>query len=412
MQTQLIDLIRQTPEGREADAILRSCVHCGFCLATCPTYQLLGDENDGPRGRIYLIKSMLEGNEVTRYTQRHLDRCLTCRSCETTCPSGVNYHRLLDIGRAEVDKRVTRPWRQRLVRKLLLWCLPDRRIFTPLIRVGQWLRPLMPRAIKEKIPPRERHLKSRPHPRWPRAVMMLEGCVQPGMAPSINIAARRVLDCLGISVRETPRAGCCGALRFHLGELQGAQRDMRNNIDVWIEGLDEGVEAIAVTASGCGAQIKSYVEVFGEDGQYSEKAARVVARSLDIAELICAEKETLLDKLQSRPGAGGRAVAFHSPCTLQHGLRIIGVVETLLEAAGYQLVAVGDSHLCCGSAGTYSILEPALAVQLRDRKLASLCRRQPEVIATANIGCLTHMQTAASVPVKHWIELIEEVLCP
>lgn len=414
MQTQLADFISNTAEGKEADAILRSCVHCGFCTATCPTYQLLGDEDDSPRGRIYLIKAVLEGNQATQKTQQHLDRCLTCRSCETTCPSGVNYHRLLDIGRAEVEKQVKRSAWQRLLRWLLLSIMPERHLFSPLMRLGQWFRPLLPAFLKEKIPARCKQPLIMPSAavQHPRRMLMLEGCVQPSMAPNINIATVRVLNAIGISIEPTTKAGCCGALRQHLNAQQAAANDMRRNIDAWWPALQQGAEAIVVNASGCGTQVKDYNKVLENDSNYANKAEHISQHSFDIAEILIQEEQTLLNKLQnSRSSIAGRKVAFHSPCTLQHGLSITGVVERLLTAAGCELVSVADSHLCCGSAGTYSIFEPKLSKQLRDNKLRALSAEQPEVIATANIGCLSHMQPVADVPVKHWVELIDEALC-
>lgn len=411
MQTQLASFIANTPEGREADSILRSCVHCGFCTATCPTYQLLGDENDGPRGRIYLIKSVLEGQAASAETQQHLDRCLTCRSCETTCPSGVNYHRLLDIGRAEVDKQVKRSLPQRALRRLLLWLMPERQLFGPLMRLGQWFRPVLPSTLKEKIPPRPKYRLPAPTGKHSRRMVLLEGCVQPSMAPNINIATARVLDAIGISLETAAGAGCCGALRHHLNAQESARADMRRNIDSWWPLLENGAEAIVINASGCSAQLKDYGKLLASDPQYADKAEQISQRSADLAELLIKEEALLLNKLHNYSSAiAGLKVAFHAPCTLQHGQGITGVVERLLTAAGCQLVSVADSHLCCGSAGTYSIFEPALSKQLRDNKLQALTAEQPQLIATANIGCLSHMQSAASVPVIHWVELIDQAL--
>ena len=411
MQTQLADFIANTPEGREADTILRSCVHCGFCTATCPTYQLLGDEDDGPRGRIYLIKSVLEGNEATALTQLHLDRCLTCRACETTCPSGVNYHRLLDIGRGEVEKQVPRSLIQRATRWLLLTIMPRRWLFSPLMKTGQWLRPLMPAFLEEKIPPRT---TVRPTPaanRHSRKMLLLEGCVQPAMAPNINAATARVLDALGISLEPAPGAGCCGALRQHLNAQEAARDDMRRNIDVWWPALDTGAEAVVINTSGCAPQIKDYATLLADDPQYSMKAETISRSSFDIAEVLQREQEQLLEKLAvSTSRWTGCKVAFQSPCTLQHGQSITGVVERLLNAAGCELVPVADGHLCCGSAGTYSIFQPTLSKQLRTNKVSALTAGQPAVIATANIGCMSHLQPAVNIPVRHWIEIIDEAL--
>lgn len=411
MQTQLADFISNTAAGNEAESILRSCVHCGFCTATCPTYQLLGDEDDGPRGRIYLIKSVLEGNQATEKTQQHLDRCLTCRSCETTCPSGVNYHRLLDIGRAEVEKQVPRSGGQKLLRWLIVTIMPERSIFSPLMRLGQLFRFMLPAVLKDKVPARPGVLLQPPVTNHSRTMLMLEGCVQPSMAPNINTATLRLLDAVGISVKATPKAGCCGALRHHLNEQDAAKADMKANIDIWSAELDAGAEALVVNASGCGAQVKDYGKLLASDPAYAEKARQISEQSFDIAEILIREEASLIARLKQKGSAiAGKKVAFHSPCTLQHGQSINGVVERLLTAAGCELVTVADSHLCCGSAGTYSIFQPELSKQLRDNKITALTSHQPEVIVTANIGCLSQMLPATETPVKHWVELMDEAL--
>jgi len=419
MQTNLADFIKDTPEGREADAILRTCVHCGFCTATCPTYQLLGDELDGPRGRIYLIKQMLEGQPVTAKTRLHLDRCLTCRSCETTCPSGVKYHRLLDIGRHVVEQRVPRAPLDRLTRFLLREALPRPWLFRPAVKVGQWLRPLLPGALADKLPTAaEGELRpwpqaaaksgKRPHE---RRMIALAGCVQPALAPNTNAATARVLDKLGIELFEAPGAGCCGALRYHLNAQEQALDDMRRVIDAWWPHIADGsVEAIVMTASGCGAQVREYGDLLKDDAAYAEKAARISALTRDVSEVIAAEQDGLSVLLRAAKVDVPTRVAFHSPCTLQHGQKIRGVVELLLAAAGYELSPVADPHLCCGSAGTYSILQPELSKQLRDNKLAALAAGSPALIVTANVGCQTHLQSGSATPVRHWIELIDERL--
>lgn len=409
MQTNLADFIKDTPEGREADAILRTCVHCGFCTATCPTYQLLGDELDGPRGRIYQIKQMLEGGVVSEKTQLHLDRCLTCRSCETTCPSGVQYHRLLDIGRKVLDTKVPRPLGQRLVRLALKEMLPRPWIFRPAVAIGQMLRPLLPSVLADKVPMAAAG-QSRAWPEksnHPRRMLVLAGCVQPGLAPNTNSATARLLDKLGITLFEAPEAGCCGALRHHLDAQEQALDDMRRNIDAWWPHIEAGVEAIVMTASGCGAHVKEYGHLLQHDPAYAAKAERVSTLTLDIAEILAAEADRLKPMLTAQQHPPLK-LAFHSPCTLQHGQKIKGVVEELLLAAGVELTPVADSHLCCGSAGTYSILQPALSKQLRDNKLAALTAGSPAAIATANIGCQTHLQSGCSKPVRHWVEIIEE----
>ena len=430
MQTNLADFIRDTPQGREADQILRSCVHCGFCTATCPTYQLLGDELDGPRGRIYLMKQVLEGAEPTARTQLHLDRCLTCRACETTCPSGVQYGRLVDIGREVVERRVPRSPGQRLARYVLREFLPRRWLFAPVLRFGQMVRPLLPRALAAKVPARQ------PAGLWPRAsrprrMLALAGCVQPALAPDINAASARVLDRLGIALIEAPQAGCCGAVRFHLNDQDGAREDARRNIDAWWPYIESGgdtqVEAIVMTASGCGVQVRDYAHLLQDDPAYRGKAARVSLLTRDISEVIAAEKERLLALLGNTTGGQGLLVAaqadagstgvmpkprlaFHSPCSLQHGQQIRGAVEEILRGAGFELTAVADSHLCCGSAGTYSILQAEISRKLRDNKLASLNAGMPQQIASANIGCIAHLQGGTAIPVRHWIELIAERL--
>jgi glycolate oxidase iron-sulfur subunit len=411
METHLADFIRGTPEGREAEAILRKCVHCGFCTATCPTYQLLGDELDGPRGRIYLIKQVLEGKPATEKTRLHLDRCLTCRACETTCPSGVRYSRLLDIGRRVVEEQVPRQGSGRLVRWLLKEGVPRPALFGPVVKMGKLLRPLLPDALADKLPPElaEGRRAGPSSGRHPRRMLLLAGCAQPALAPGINSAAIRVLDRLGISLFEAQGAGCCGALRFHLSDQEAARDDMRRNIDAWWPHLEEGVEAIVVTASGCGVQVREYGHLLAGDPDYADKAARISVLCQDPSEVLMAEQDKLLLLLAEAKKDRGR-LAFHSPCTLQHGLKIRGVIEAFLEECGYELTPVADAHLCCGSAGTYSLLQPELSRRLRDNKLAALSAGAPACIATANIGCLTHLQAGSALPVRHWIELIDEAL--
>ena len=410
MDTRLADFIRDTEAGQEAEAILRSCVHCGFCTATCPTYQLLGDELDGPRGRIYLIKQMLEGQPVTERTRLHLDRCLTCRSCETTCPSGVQYVRLLDIGRRVLNEQLPRPagdaWRRRILREVL----PRPALFAPLARLGQMLKPLLPSGLADKLPP-----EAQAEQPWPagvkhaRRMLALAGCVQPSLAPNINAATARVLDRLGIALFDEAGAGCCGAVRFHLDDQTAAKNDMRRNIDAWWPHVEAGIEAIVVTASGCGVQVREYGHALAGDPAYAAKAARISALCRDPADVLLAEHTALQALLADRRRERGK-LAFHAPCTLQHGLKIRGVIEPMLAAAGYELTPVADAHLCCGSAGTYSVLQPALSLQLRHNKLTALNAGAPQVIATANIGCLSHLQAGSVLPVRHWIELVDEVL--
>lgn len=408
MQTHLADFIRLTPDGQEADAILRKCVHCGFCNATCPTYQLLGDELDGPRGRIYLIKEMLEGQAATSKTQLHLDRCLTCRNCETTCPSGVEYGHLIDIGRklASQNRRVMRPLGQRLLRMALREGLTRRAIFDPAMKLGLAVRRFLPQRLREKLPqPRAAGVRAqRSHP---RKMLLLDGCVQPSMAPNINAAAARILDALGIESMLAPGAGCCGAIRHHLDDHERALDQMRQNIDAWMPFVEAGAEAIVMTASGCGLMVQEYGRLLRHDARYAAPAIRIAELTRDISQILTPLVQPLLAQLA--PLSVG-PIAFHPPCTLQHGQKIDGLAESLLRAAGAQVHLCADSHLCCGSAGTYSILEPTLARRLRDRKLAALSATGATVIASANIGCIAHLQSGTKLPVRHWIEVIDEAL--
>jgi len=406
MQTQLAAWIRDTPEGREADAILRKCVHCGFCTATCPTYQLLGDELDGPRGRIYLMKQLLEGSDVTAKTQLHLDRCLTCRSCETTCPSGVQYGRLVDIGRKLVDDRVERPLAQRLMRGALKAGLTSP-LFGPAMKLGQALRPLLPGSLKAKVPAAQSAgaFPTRSHA---RRMILLEGCVQPAMAPNINTATARVLDALGVEVLRPAQAGCCGAIRYHLNDHDGGLDDARRNIDAWWPLIETGAEAIVMNASGCGQQVKDYGHLLARDPAYATKAVRVSELTKDVAEILPA----FGDELKRRVGSAAGRVVFHSPCTLQHGLKVRGAVEALLASLGATVSPAGESHFCCGSAGTYSVLQPDLSLQLRERRLGHLQASQPEAILSANIGCITHLQSGTETRVMHWIEWLDARLIP
>ncbi len=401
MQTQIIPELLATAAGREADGILRACVHCGFCTATCPTYQLLGDELDGPRGRIYQIKQVMEGQTPTRITQGHLDRCLTCRSCETTCPSGVRYGRLIDVGRHLVDRQVPRPWRERLLRRALVRLIPDPARFGVLLRLGRLVRPLLPTALAAKLP------AARPAGTWPapqgRArVLALAGCVQSVATPLTNTAAARILDRLGCDLILAPQAGCCGALAYHLDAREEGLAAMRRNIDAWWPEIERGCAAILVTASACAATVKDYGEALHDDPAYAERAARVSALARDPSEWLAAVD---LSPLGS-PGRG-RRIAFHAPCSLQHGQQIKGVAESVLTRLGFTLTPVPDAHLCCGSAGTYSLTQPELSGQLRANKVAALESGAPELIATANIGCQLHLGAGSRLPVVHWLELLD-----
>ena len=408
MQTNLAPQYQNTADGTEAEAILRKCVHCGFCTATCPTYQLLGDELDGPRGRIYLIKQVLEGQAPTRKTQLHLDRCLTCRNCETTCPSGVQYGHLVDIGRKIVDEKVPRPAGEKALRWALKEGLPSP-LFAPAMKLGQAVRGLLPAALKNKVPARQ-HAGARPTRSHTRKVLMLEGCVQPAMMPNINAATARVLDAAGIQTLTAAKAGCCGAVKFHLNDHEGGKAEMRNNIDAWWPHVESGIEAIVMNASGCGVTVKEYGHSLKDDAAYAEKAARISALTRDLSELLPDLVEPLRKQLGAQAEEIGQ-VAFHPPCTLQHGQQLRGGVEKHLGALGFQIkTATNEAHLCCGSAGTYSVLQPDIAYQLRDRKLGHLNEMAPEVIVSANIGCITHLQSGTATPVRHWVELLDEAL--
>jgi glycolate oxidase iron-sulfur subunit len=401
METHLAADLADTPEGKEAEAILRACVHCGFCNATCPTYQLLGDELDGPRGRIYLMKQMLEGQPVTARTRQHLDRCLTCRNCETTCPSGVQYGRLVDIGRALVERRAPRPLAERLARDGLRRSLQAPLLFSPLLKVGQGVRGWLPGFVRDHIP-EARYAGPRPAARHKRRMLVLEGCVQPGLAPETNAAAARVLDRLGVSLIAAPGAGCCGAIDQHLAAGADALAAMRRNVDAWWPEIQRGAEAIVMTASGCGSLVKEYGHHLRHDPRYADKARRVSELTRDLSEVLAGED---LSALRNGPP---RRIAFHPPCSLQHGQKVRGVIEAILTGLGHELLPVDEAHLCCGSAGTYSLLQPELAGQLRERKLGHLQARGAELIATANIGCQMHLAAGAAVPVVHWISLLDQ----
>ncbi len=413
MQTNLAPEFKGTRDGEAAEAILRKCVHCGFCTATCPTYQLLGDELDGPRGRIYLIKQMFEGEPVTRKTQLHLDRCLTCRSCETTCPSGVQYGHLVDIARPIVDQRVERPPAEKAMRMALKTGLTSP-LFAPAMKLGQLARAFLPASLKDKVPAaagaRAQRWPTREHK---RKVLMLLGCVQPAMMPNINSATARVLDAAGIQTLVADGAGCCGAIRTHLGDAQGGLADMRRNIDAWwplVEGLTSSgrVEAIVMNASGCGASVKDYGHALQHDPDYAAKARRVSELTRDVSELLPDIATALQGKVRA---SKAQKLAWHPPCTLQHGQQLRGGVETHLTALGFEVhLAPREAHMCCGSAGTYSVLQPELAQLLRDRKLQQLEPLQAQTIVSANIGCIQHLQGGTRTPVRHWIEVLDESL--
>ena len=383
----------------EAEEILRSCVHCGFCTATCPTYQLLGDELDGPRGRIYLIKNLLETNSIDDQSVTHLDRCLTCRSCETTCPSGVKYGRLLDIARGLMLTKIRRSWRIETLSRLLRWTAPNVRVFGALLRLGQLFRPILPAVIASKIPlkqpPVRRDISSTAQAN--KTVILLQGCVQRAATPGVNEAIEDLLQVSGYAARYITDEGCCGGLDYHLSNHETGVLRMQALVDKLYPELDS-IEAIVSSASGCGVTIKEYPEIL--DGHYADRAAAIVDKVVDISELLGGEH------FSCRPVR----VAVHTPCTLQHGQQIDGVIEGILGRAGCEIVPTNEGHLCCGSAGTYSVLQPTLAERLRDRKLGSLLREEPEVIVTANIGCQLHLQSGTGTQVMHWAELLARQL--
>jgi glycolate oxidase iron-sulfur subunit len=406
MQTQLSPELKDDLGAQAAAAVLKKCVHCGFCNATCPTYQLLGDELDGPRGRIYLIKQVLEGGEPTRSTQQHLDRCLTCLNCETTCPSGVRYGELLEVGRSLVERRVPRPLPQRSVRWLLREALTSS-WFTPALRLAQVFTPLLPKVLRDKVPARSMRRAAKAPGKHPEKVLLLRGCVQPAMLPNIDAATVRVLDAAGIEVVQAAGTGCCGALRSHLSDTEGGLEDMRRNIDAWEPLLADGaIGAIISSASACALALKGYGHALARDSRYQARAARISALARDLSELLPAIVPRIRPKISPHAGR----VVFHPPCTLQHGQKLRGGVEEQLRALGVDLhLPQADAHLCCGSAGTYSLLQPQIAEQLRDRKLAHIHAAQPVCILSANVGCIQHLQSGTQTPVKHWIEWLDEM---
>jgi len=410
MQINITPEFRNDPDIGAVKAIVNKCVHCGFCTATCPTYQVLGDELDGPRGRIYLMKQMVEGAPVTEKTQGHLDRCLTCRNCESTCPSGVRYGRLVDIGRRYVDERVVRPLLQRVERWLMRETLSRRSIFSFLFGVGRYLRPLLPATLKKKIQ------YAQPSGQWPVAqhtkqMLLHVGCVQPALMPNVDAATARVFDKLGIELVIASDAECCGAIRQHLSDHHGAEAQMKRNIDAWWPYVENGHDTIVINASGCGVMIKDYAEILAHDPAYAEKAKRISGMAKDVSEILPAHQAALLT-LATAKRAGGipERVTYHPPCTLQHGQKIRGPVEALLGTLGVTVRLCQDSHLCCGSAGTYSMLQPELSQELLGRKLTNLLKTEPQEIVSGNVGCINHLQSGTDVPVRHWIELIDRMI--
>jgi len=399
--------LENTPRGREAQDLLRSCVHCGFCLPACPTYRIEGNELDSPRGRIYLVKQLVEGGPAGDETRLHLDRCLTCRACETACPSGVQYGRIIDLGRELIDERAPRPAADRAARFAMTELLGRRPVFEMLLRVGGWLRPFVPVSVRGKLPVAgAAPARAAVAAHHVRRVVLLEGCVQPGLAPQINAATVRVLDRLGLSVVRARDETCCGALSHHLGRTEKALDQARRNVAACVRLLDDGAECVVSTASACGLMVKDYGRLLTEDPSFAQAAQRVSAATRDLSEII---EPADLARVGLTPGSGP-SVAWQAPCTLQHGQRVTGRVEALLTAAGCVLEPVAGATLCCGSAGTYSVLQPELAQELRRRKLEGLTVGQPGIIATANIGCLSHLRETSPVPVRHWIELVDEAL--
>ncbi|MBI5927512.1 MAG: glycolate oxidase subunit GlcF [Aquabacterium sp.] len=421
MQTQLAPQHQTTPEGLKAQEVLRQCVHCGFCNATCPTYRLTGNELDGPRGRIYLMKQVFEGQTPTRTTQEHLDHCIGCRHCESTCPSGVQYHELLAVGQPVVDAQVARPWRERVLRWGLIKLMPSP-WFTPALKLGQAVRPLLPSALREYVPARAPLAP----PAWPdpkkslhaRRVLLLKGCVQPGLRPHIDASTARVLDAIGIRAVVASASTCCGAVQGHMGDLDGAKDRARRNIDAWWPFVESPtpVEALLINASGCGAWVKDYGGLLADDPAYADKARRVAELARDPGEMLANWMPLLKRKLGKRAQAGLGAVTFHPPCSLSHAQKLSsaakpGPIESGLRELGFEVkLAVQDSHQCCGAGGAYSVLQPEMSRQLRDLKLKSLKATEPHLIASANIGCIVHLQSGTDTPVKHWLEVLDEAL--
>ena len=408
MKTTIIPSYLQTSQGQRADKILRNCVHCGFCNATCPTYQVTGDELDGPRGRIYLIKQVLEGNAPSEHTQLHLDRCLTCRNCETTCPSGVHYSRLLDIGRHLVEQSVKRTWSQRVQRSALrsFFLSP---LFGPTLQLGRLLRPIMPAAIKKTIPLRNDIATGTSSQAHTRKILLVQGCVQKSLQPAIDVAATRVFGAIGIQTINAATSACCGALSHHLSAEEVALQQIRHNIDSWLPLLEQNdIEAITMTASGCGVMIRDYPHLLADDTEYAVKAKRISEAYRDPIEIVSADGDRAIEQLKKELKASSNkpSVAFHPPCTLQHGQKISGQVEALLTALGYTLKPFANNHLCCGSAGTYSITQKNLSRKLLHNKISSIEAADSDMIITANIGCQTHLQSATEKPVRHWLELL------
>ena len=403
MRAKIAGPLADTAAGAIAEQVLRACVHCGMCNATCPTYQLTGDELDGPRGRIYLMKQVLEGEPAGRLTQTHLDRCLGCRACETTCPSGVDYHALYDVAKIVVNAAAPRPWSERLARWAIRFACVDPRRLAILMAVGRRLGFALPQALRGKLAERSPPGPT-PQPRHGRRMTLLGGCVQAAAAPTINAANRRVFDAVGIDLLESPAVGCCGALSFHTGAAEEGRALARRNIDAWCAELDAGAEAIVANASGCAAFIRDYPDILADDPAYAARARRVAEAVRDPVEILRANPPTAV-RAPRQP-----RVAVHPPCTLRNGPGLADAPAQLLATLGFEPQPIGDAHVCCGSAGAYSLLQPKIARELRDAKIAALTGAEPQAILTANIGCLMHLAEASPVPVRHWIEAVDEVV--
>ena len=418
MQTRFDPQQLLDPDTLTSEAVIRKCVHCGFCTATCPTYVLLGDELDSPRGRIYLIKEMLENEQVpTPEVVQHIDRCLSCLSCMTTCPSGVNYMHLVDHARAYIEERYDRPWHERFIRWVLAKTLPypgRMRLALRLARLGRWMEPVlakgaatrplaaMLRLAPSRLPAREtaQALPSDSAPSRGR-VVLLQGCAENVLRPEIRSATLRLLSRAGYDVQFAEGEGCCGALTWHLGRKEDGLASARRNVDAWRQEMARGLDAIVITASGCGTTIKDYGHMLRDDSAYAEDASRLSQLAVDVTELLAR------DGLPPANGARELDIAYLSPCSMQHGQQVKKEPVDLLQAAGYRVRQPAEAHLCCGSAGTYNILQPQIAGQLGDRKAGRLTELSCAVIATGNIGCATQIASRVTQPVVHTVELLD-----
>jgi glycolate oxidase iron-sulfur subunit len=418
MQTEFTLAQLADPDIAASERILRACVHCGFCTATCPTYVLLGDELDSPRGRIYLLKNMLEqGGPVAPETVTHIDRCLSCLACMTTCPSGVNYMHLVDHGRRHIERHYRRPLAERALRRLLGRLLTRPRELRLALHAARAAKPfamLLPQRLRPALDLAPTTLPRPPAVARPqiypargerrRRVALLPGCAQQALAPEINEATVRLLTRLGAEVVIAPKSGCCGALTHHLGQEGRALAFARANIDAWQQAAAEsGLDAVVANASGCGTMLKDYGFLLRTDAAYADKAAGIAGMARDVSELVI---DLPLPALADGPHRGLR-VAYHSACSLQHGQRIEREPQALLAAAGFEVVDVPEGHLCCGSAGTYNLLQPQLASALRERKLGNIASTRADVVATGNIGCITQLAAGAAIPIVHTVELLD-----